>query len=89
MRKLFLDFDNTLVNTTSALTSILNMKYGKNVYWKDIRKWNLQDGFPTTNPEEIENIFKSYELFHHLSKNIYPDCIEVLNKLKEIGRAHV
>ena len=40
MKKIFIDFDNVIVNSTYVVTKILNKKYNKNVEWEDVRSYD-------------------------------------------------
>lgn len=62
----YVDFDETLVQSTKAVLSILNKKYGTNFKPTDVKKWDYSDCFPNMNIEYIEKIFESDEFFENL-----------------------
>lgn len=81
MERIYLDFDNTMINSVKIITELLNIRYNKNVRWKDVREYNLTDQFPEVSRKEIIELFENKEFFYKVKDNIYPDCEKVLNKL--------
>ena len=83
MKKIFIDFDNVIVNSTYVVTKILNKKYNKNVEWEDIRSYDFSDKFPETNKNEILEIFNSDEFFILAKRSIYFNSKKVIEKLSK------
>lgn len=83
MKKIFIDFDNVIVNSTYVVTKILNKKYNKNVEWEDIRSYDFSDKFPETNKNEILEIFNSDEFFMLAKQSIYFNSKKVIEKLSK------
>ena len=83
MKKIFIDFDNVIVNSTYVVTKILNKKYNKNVEWEDIRSYDFSDKFPETNKNEILEIFNSDEFFILAKQSIYFNSKKVIEKFSK------
>jgi len=64
--KIYMDVDGCLVKSKKQVTKYLNQRYNRNIKWKDIKDYNLQDHFPEVSLDEIEDIFAD--------PNFYPDC---------------
>lgn len=77
--KLFVDFDNTIAESTKCVCSMLNNIYHKNVDAQDITRYDFRDRFPKTNAEEVEKLFASQEFFESLK--FYPNCARALYEL--------
>lgn len=65
--KLYLDFDNTIVNTGETVVNILNKRYGTSQKWENIKRYDFKDLFPNLNKEELCKIFESGRLYHNVS----------------------
>lgn len=84
-RKLFIDFDGTIVNTIAAIVTLYNedFQYYKNfvpVKWWEINTWNFEECNCAT-AEYIDTYFNQQRFFDKLT---YMDWAkEVLNELKE------
>jgi len=77
-----IDFDNTVYNSTRKVCDFHNIIYNKNVDWKLVRNWNLDDQCSFKNPErEVENIFDD-KMFYQ-KQYLYKDSIKYINKLCE------
>lgn len=63
MIKIFLDFDNTLVNSTKAYCHVYNKMHNTKAHWQLIRKWDMKDQCPLNTKEGLENIFGSQDFF--------------------------
>lgn len=83
MKKIFIDFDNVIVNSTYVVTKILNKKYNKNVEWEDIKSYDFSDKFPETNKNEILEIFNSDEFFTLAKQSIYFNSKKVIEKFSK------
>lgn len=83
MKKIFIDFDNVIVNSTYIVTKILNKKYNKNVEWEDVRSYDFSDKFPETNKNEILEIFNSDEFFTLAKQSIYFNSKKVIEKFSK------
>ena len=87
MRKLVLDFDNTICNTTKAMIRSMNP------YIKDSLKkvdenspsyyWSFKDLFPETHLRYIDILFNSELLFSNMI--LYPNVYNVLEDLHNKG----
>ena len=83
MKKIFIDFDNVIVNSTYVVTKILNKKYNKNVEWEDVKSYDFSDKFPETNKNEILEIFNSDEFFTLAKQSIYFNSKKVIEKFSK------
>ena len=87
MKKLILDFDNTIVNTTKAMIRSMNP------FIKDSSKkvdenspsyyWSFKDLFPETHMRYIDILFNSELLFDNME--LYSNVRNVLEDLHEKG----
>ena len=87
MKKLILDFDNTICNTTKAMIRSMNP------YIKDSLKkvdenspsyyWSFKDLFPETHLRYIDILFNSELLFSNMI--LYPNVYNVLEDLHNKG----
>lgn len=73
---LYVDFDDTLVNSSDVVVDILNKRYKMRMDCKGYRKYNFTDLFPKLTKEELKEIFESDEFFNSLK--IYEDCLSTL-----------
>ena len=78
--KIFLDFDNTIVDTNDSLCKYLSQVYHKDISTKDIIKYDLSNVIKLS-IEELSNIFSSDLLFNNLQP--YPGVRYVLHELKK------
>lgn len=84
--KLFLDFDNCIVNATQKFCSCYNRiyRYYKDfipAIWQDVDQWNFSDQCPLI--DNVEEIFKSRMFFDDLTfinENTYEVLRELNNK---------
>ena len=87
MKKLILDFDNTIVDTTRAMIKSMN------VYIKDVTQkvpenkvaycWSFSDIFPSTHLRYVDILFNSKQLFDNME--LFPNVFNVLKDLHEKG----
>ena len=87
MKKLILDFDNTLANTTKAMIKSMN-PYIKDVTQKvDENKvayyWSFADIFPKTHLRYVDILFNSQQLFDNMT--LFPNVFNVLEDLYNKG----
>lgn len=83
--KLFVDFDNTICNTTEAFCSVYSSIYQhhpKFIFpkWELVDQYNFLDQCPLT--ESVEEVFKMEALFKSL-KFINDNTYEILGQLNE------
>jgi len=91
-QKLFLDFDNTIVNSTKAFCDIYNLRYYNHpnfikADWEKSYLYNFEDVCPLLKTkEEVENIFCSETFFRSLEfiDNNTIDVIAELNNKYQI-----
>ena len=87
--KLFLDFDNVIVQSTKAFCSVYNEIYRycdefKQADWRKVNKWNFTDQCPLV--KNVEDIFADKRFFDRLDfvdKNMKNTLIQ-LNDIFEI-----
>lgn len=87
MKKLILDFDNTIVDTTRAMIKAMNP------YIKDVDKkvpedslaycWSFADIFPETHLRYIDILFNSQLLFDNME--LFPNLYDTLEDLHNKG----
>ena len=77
MFSLYVDFDNTIVNSRKKGTELLNEKYNENKDHLLLRKYNFKDLFPYSTSDDINYVFDNPNFFKNLC---YEDgCKEVLD----------
>lgn len=81
MQKIFLDFDNTLVESNKRIIEILNKRYGLSKTESDLKDYYYTSIYNKVTKEEIENIFASDEFFEGLE--FKPLAHELFNKYKD------
>lgn len=84
MKKLFLDFDSTIVDSIKAYCSVYNSTYNhlegyRVADYNKVNRYDLKDQCHLV--EHQENIFSNKVLFEHLE--FMPDAEEVIQKLGE------
>lgn len=70
---LFIDFDDTIVNSSNIIVNILNQRYNKHYTYHDVNRWDYSDIFPSINPIDITELFDSEEFFRQAMFNFYPN----------------
>ncbi len=75
--KLFVDFDNTMVNSNKAVVNILNKRYGVNKDYRDCYKYSYKDLFPQLKEKEVLDIYESDEFYSQLE--FVEDSYEILS----------
>lgn len=79
--KLFIDFDNTIANSSEVIVDMLNEHFGKNENFEKLRKYDFSDLFPECSYWDIEKFFNSDEMFERLK--IFPNIIETVDAFKD------
>lgn len=79
--KLFIDFDNTIANSSEVIVDMLNEHFGKNENFEKLRKYDFSDLFPECSYLDIEKFFNSDEMFERLK--IFPNMIETVDAFKD------
>lgn len=87
MKKLFIDFDNTIVNSSKAYCKVYNDLF-KNMYkytyidWKDIQEYNIMKYCTLANKFskslfDTENFFKELEFIDNDTKNVLRELCRI------------
>ena len=79
--KLFIDFDNTIANSSEVIVDMLNEHFDKNENFEKLRKYDFCDLFPECSYWDIEKFFNSDEMFERLK--IFPNMIETVDAFKD------
>lgn len=79
--KLFIDFDNTIANSSEVIVDMLNEHFDKNENFEKLRKYDFSDLFPECSYWDIERFFNSDEMFERLK--IFPNMIETVDAFKD------
>ena len=87
MKKLVLDYDNTIVNTTKAMVRSMNpfIKDSSQKVPEDTPSyyWSFEDLFPKTHLRYVDILFNSQHLFENMK--LFPNVFNVLKDLHEKG----
>ena len=78
---IYIDFDDTIVNSVENVIRIANKRYNQDVQVSDIDKWDFSYLYPNATRDEIIGIFGEQEFFDtlHFKKN----AILTLQKLSK------
>lgn len=79
--RLFIDFDNTIANSSEVIVDMLNEHFDKNENFEKLRKYDFSDLFPECSYWDIEKFFNSDEMFERLK--IFPNMIETVDAFKD------
>lgn len=79
--KLFIDFDNTIANSSEVIVDMLNEHFDKNENFEKLRKYDFSDLFPECSYWDIEKFFNSDEMFERLK--IFPNMLETVDAFKD------
>lgn len=79
--KIFLDFDDTMVESSKKIVEMINKKYLCNKSIKDLRDYRFQSIYPISS-QEISNFFSSSDFFDMLEKKTGIDWFINKNFLK-------
>ena len=77
--EIFVDFDETIVNSLKEICKIYNNKYNLHSNWKNSKLWSLKDECPLFNAGEVEDLFSSDSFFRNLT--LKEGAFEVLTEL--------
>lgn len=77
---LYIDFDNSIVNSTKELVRLLNKKFNTNKNWLDVREYNCTDVFPNVKRENIIEAFDNKDFFTELQ--FFPNVLSTLETFK-------
>lgn len=78
MQKVFLDFDNTIVESNKRIIELLNEKYGLNKTEDDLTDYYYTSICDKVKPAEIEDLFGSKAFFENLE--FKPFILETFRK---------
>lgn len=73
----YVDFDNTIVDTNQSAVKMLNKIYHKNQDYRDVYRYDFKDLFPECNDAIIEYIFSQEELFNSIK--LFDGCVDILS----------
>lgn len=86
----FVDFDDTLVNSTETVVDVYNKRYKDNVDWRDVTKWELAEECTLIGSKlggnsqlEIQEIYASAAFWKNIQP--FPGAVEALSLLKRKG----
>lgn len=79
--KLYIDFDNTIVNSSEVIVKMLNEKFGEDKDWEKLRRYDFKDLFPSCSYQEIEKYFESDRMFEEVE--LFPEAYETLCSFKD------
>lgn len=80
MKTIYLDFDNTMVESNKRIIEILNSKYHTSKTEEDIKDYQFNSIYPISEKEKLD-MFESDEFYNGLE--FKPQVLEVLNKYKD------
>ena len=91
--KIFLDFDDTMVDSSKVIVELLNRRFGTHEDVANLNTWNYTNLFPTIKGIEIEDLFDSAEFFELLEWkegaadfiNKFHDIITIVSKGNEMN----
>lgn len=78
---LYIDFDNTVVNSSEVIVKMLNESFGEDKDWKKLRRYDFKDLFPSCSYWETERCFESDKMFEEVE--LLPEVYETLNSFKD------
>ena len=79
MKRIYLDFDNTMVNSNQKVIDILNQKYGLDKEEKDLKDYDFRSIYQDITIEEKLGILESDDFFDNLE--FKEGCLETLKIL--------
>ncbi|HHT98242.1 MAG TPA: hypothetical protein GXZ90_10170 [Clostridiales bacterium] len=80
MKKIFLDFDGTIVNSVKKIVQLYNERFQKQAEWTKVNKWNFTDQCPEIE-SSIKSFFASDEFYEDLELYDF-NTLRVFNLLK-------
>jgi len=78
-KEIFVDFDETIVNSLKAVCGIYNDKYNADAHWMDSRVWSLKDECPLLKDGEVTDLFSEDSFFRRIT--LKDGAFEVLTEL--------
>lgn len=63
LKKIVLDFDDTLVKSSEHIIKILNAKYGSNKTIQDLSDWSYRNIYPQMTEQQLSDLFASDEFW--------------------------
>lgn len=85
--KLYLDFDNTIVNTNEVAIDYFNKKFGTSKDIRKLKKYNFKDLFESLTDKEIQKFFSSDYLYKNIT--FLESCYDKLYSIRNYIDAHV
>jgi 5'(3')-deoxyribonucleotidase len=79
--RIFVDIDDTIINTVTAWVRWLNADYGLNVKVEDIKEWDMCKAFPMLEKQDVYSPLFD-EVFWE-TVEAFPEAIEVLERLNK------
>lgn len=79
--EIFVDFDETIVNSLMEICSIYNNRYNLDVNWRNSKLWSLKDVCPLFKNGEVVDLFSSDSFFKGLT--LKEGSFEVLAELSK------
>lgn len=79
--KVYLDFDNTLVDSNNAMIYLLNKEYETDRKYEELKRYDFKDLFPKLTDEHCEELFGCWKLFGLLE--FFDSCYETLDYFKK------
>lgn len=76
---IYLDVDNTVIDSLTANVTLLNKKFGTNILPKEIHRWDFTDCFPNIKSKDIYETFDSDEFF---------EIVKIIPHAREFIEAH-
>jgi len=82
---IFIDFDNTIVKTAKAFCKIVNKNFDKDIYWRNISTYNLEE-FELSD-KIVGNIFESKEFFNELEE--FDNAVKSVEQLSKKNNVYI
>lgn len=79
--KIFLDIDGVIFNSTQAIVTMLNQKYGTHATGAEVISWNFKEIVPTLTDEEVEDLFDDNRFFEIVKPNY--GALDFLTKYRD------
>lgn len=73
---IYIDFDNTLTNTSAKVVEILNKRMNQNKDYKRLKEYDFSDLYPNLTYWDIEEVFNDKELYENIE--VYNNAIDVI-----------
>lgn len=85
MRRIIVDFDNTMVKSSKAILDLYNKRTHSNIEYTDNHGWNFEGLIPKEHSQEVKRWFNQdefYEVLEPMDKAV--EYLELLSKNNEI-----